>query len=75
MGREAELLAPFLKQAKTGGILVVGPIKRALATALWHEMALATARNVLHRTAKRSSNKAIRRLNLDLGHVARSYPT
>ena len=49
MERGAELLAPFLEQAKTGGILVVGPIKRALEMALWREMALTTVYNVLHR--------------------------
>lgn len=47
--REAELLAPFLEQAKSGGVLVVGPVKRALEQALGREIALATAYNVLHR--------------------------
>jgi Winged helix-turn helix len=47
--REAELLAPFLERAKTGGVLVVGPVKAALEQALGREIALATAYNVLHR--------------------------
>ena len=47
--REAELLAPFLERAKTGGVLVVGPVKTALEQALGREIALATAYNVLHR--------------------------
>lgn len=47
--REAVLLAPFLERAKTGGVLVVGPVKLALEKALGRQIALATAYNVLHR--------------------------
>jgi transposase len=47
--REAELLAPFLEQAKSGGVLVVGPIRQALQEALGQDIALSTVYNVLHR--------------------------
>ena len=47
--REAELLAPFVVQAQSGGVLVVGPIRVALQKALGREIALSTVYNVLHR--------------------------
>jgi hypothetical protein len=47
--REAALLVPFLERTKTGGVLVVGAVKRALEEALGREIALSTAYNVLHR--------------------------
>ncbi len=47
--REAELLAPFLEQAKRGGVLVVGPVRLALQQALGREIALSSAYNILHR--------------------------
>jgi len=46
---EAEFLAPFFEQAKTGGILVVGEIKQALDRRLGRPVALASAYNLLHR--------------------------
>ena len=41
--------SPFLEQAATGGVLVVGQIKAALDERLGREVALASAYNVLHR--------------------------
>ena len=46
---EAEFLAPFFEQAKTGGILVVSEIKQALDQRLGRPVALASAYNLLHR--------------------------
>ena len=46
---EAAFLAPFFEQAKTGGVLVVGEIKRALDARLRRKVALASAYNLLHR--------------------------
>lgn len=46
---EREFLAPFLEQAATGGVLVVGQIKAALDKHLGREVALASAYNLLHR--------------------------
>lgn len=46
---EREFLAPFLEQAATGGVLVVGQIKAALDQRLGREVALASAYNLLHR--------------------------
>lgn len=46
---EAAFLAPFLEQAKAGGILVVGEIKQALDRRLGRETALASVYNLLHR--------------------------
>jgi transposase len=46
---EAEFLAPFLEQAATGGVLVVGQLKAALDKRLGREVALASAYNLLHR--------------------------
>ena len=46
---EREFLAPFLEQASTGGVLVVGQIKAALDKHLGREVALASAYNLLHR--------------------------
>lgn len=46
---EREFLAPFLAQAATGGVLVVGQIKAALDKRLGREVALASAYNLLHR--------------------------
>jgi transposase len=47
--QEREFLAPFLQQAATGGVLVVGQIKAALDQRLGREVALASAYNLLHR--------------------------
>ncbi len=47
--QEAELLKPFLQQAREGGILVVGQIKPQLETALGRPMALSTVYALLHR--------------------------
>lgn len=46
---EREFLAPFLEQAATGGVLVVGQIKAALDKRLGRKVALASAYNLLHR--------------------------
>ena len=46
---EAKFLEPFFEQAKVGGILVVGEIKRALDKRLGRKVALASAYNLLHR--------------------------
>jgi transposase len=46
---ETDFLAPFLEQAKAGGILVVGEIKQALDRRLGRETALASVYNLLHR--------------------------
>ena len=46
---EREFLAPFLEQAASGGVLVVGQIKAALDKRLGREVALASAYNLLHR--------------------------
>lgn len=46
---EANFLAPFLEEAETGGILVVGRIKEALEACLGRKIALASAYNLLHR--------------------------
>ena len=46
---EAAFLAPFLAQASTGGVLVVGQIKAALDQQLGRTVALASAYNLLHR--------------------------
>jgi hypothetical protein len=46
---EREFLAPFLEQAATGGVLVVGQVKAALDKRLGRDVALASAYNLLHR--------------------------
>jgi transposase len=46
---EREFLAPFLEQAATGGVLVVGQVKAALDERLGREVALSSAYNLLHR--------------------------
>lgn len=46
---EREFLAPFLEQAASGGVLVVGQVKAALDKHLGREVALASAYNLLHR--------------------------
>ena len=55
LSREEELafLEPFFEKAKTGGILVVGEIKRALEERLGRHVALASAYNLLHRNGWR----------------------
>jgi transposase len=47
--QEREFLAPFIEQAKTGGVLVVGDIKAALDKRLGRTVALSSAYNLLHR--------------------------
>lgn len=51
MTREEEeaFLAPFFEKARTGGILVVSEIKKALDERLGRPVALASAYNLLHR--------------------------
>ena len=46
---EVKFLAPFLEQAASGGVLVVGQVKTALDKRLGREVALASAYNLLHR--------------------------
>lgn len=46
---EAALLKPFMETASTGGILVVGQIKRELESALGREVALSSVYKLLHR--------------------------
>lgn len=46
---ERAFLAPFLEQAASGGVLVVGQIKGAPDKQLGREVALASAYNLLHR--------------------------
>lgn len=46
---EAQFLAPFLEQARVGGILVVNEIKQALDQRLGRVTALASTYNLLHR--------------------------
>lgn len=47
--QEAELLKPFLEEARKGGILVVGKIKPRLEAALGRKMGLSTVYKLLHR--------------------------
>lgn len=47
--QEYEFLAPFLEQAASGGVLVVGQIKTALDQRLGREVSLASVYNLLHR--------------------------
>lgn len=47
--QEVEFLKPFLDQAKSGGILVVGEIKQSLDRRLGREVSLASAYSLLHR--------------------------
>lgn len=47
--QERELLAPFLEQASTGGILVVGQVKTEIEARLERSMALSSVYNLLHR--------------------------
>ena len=46
---EAAFLAPFIEKAKSGGMLVVVEIKRALDARLGRKTALASTYNLLHR--------------------------
>lgn len=46
---EAAFLAPFLEEAKTGGVLMVNGIKRALDRRLGREVALSSVYHLLHR--------------------------
>lgn len=50
---EAEFLAPFFDEAKTGGIIVVGKIKEAIEERLGRKVALASVYNLLHRNGWR----------------------
>jgi transposase len=47
--QEQEFLAPFIEQAQTGGILVVGQIKAALDKRLGRTVGLSSAYQLLHR--------------------------
>jgi transposase len=49
VAQEREFLEPFIEQAKTGGVLVVGEIKAALDKRLGRKVALSSAYNLLHR--------------------------
>jgi transposase len=46
---EAAFLAPFLNQAREGGVLVVPPIKQALEEKLGRPVALSSVYRLLHR--------------------------
>lgn len=46
---EAEFLAPFFESAKSGGVLVVGPIHSALEERLGRKVPLSSVYNLLHR--------------------------
>jgi transposase len=46
---EAAFLAPFLQQARAGGVLVVPPVKLALEERLGRLVALSSVYRVLHR--------------------------
>lgn len=46
---EAALLAPFIEQAKQGGVIIVPPIKTAIEKALGRTMAQSTVYAMLHR--------------------------
>jgi transposase len=50
---EREFLAPFFEKAKSGGILVVNDIYKALKERLGRHVALASAYNLLHRNGWR----------------------
>ena len=47
--QEREFLAPFIEQAQTGGVLVVGQIKAALDKRLGRTVGLSSTYNLLHR--------------------------
>ncbi|MBF0556806.1 MAG: winged helix-turn-helix domain-containing protein [Nitrospirae bacterium] len=47
--KEVAFLAPFLEEAKSGGIIVVGTVKEALEKYLGRSVALASVYNLLHR--------------------------
>lgn len=47
--QEREALAPFLDRARSGGILVVGQVKRELEAKLGRAMALSSVYKLLHR--------------------------
>jgi len=49
VAQEREFLAPFIEQAQTGGVLVVGQIKAALDKRLGRTVALSSTYNLLHR--------------------------
>jgi transposase len=46
---EAAFLAPYLEQARAGGVLVVAPIKQALEAQLGRAVALSSVYRLLHR--------------------------
>ena len=50
---ETAFLAPFLEEAKRGGILIVGQIKQELEKHLGRSVALASVYNLLHRNGWR----------------------
>jgi len=47
--QEAAFLAPYVKEAKAGGVLVVPPIRTALESHLGRPVALSTVYRMLHR--------------------------
>ena len=49
IAQEREFLAPFIAQAQTGGVLVVGQIKAALDKRLGRAVGLSSTYNLLHR--------------------------
>lgn len=49
VAEEAVFLAPFLEQAKTGGVLIVSPVKQALEERLGRPVACSSVYRLLHR--------------------------
>lgn len=49
LAEEKMFLAPFIEQARAGGILIVSEIKKALEARLGRPVALASVYNLLHR--------------------------
>ena len=47
--QETEFLTPFFESAKTGGVLVAGPVHQALEGRLGRKVALSSVYNLLHR--------------------------
>lgn len=47
--QESEFLEPYIEKARSGGIIIVGEIHKALEERLGRKVALASAYNLLHR--------------------------
>ena len=64
---EQEFLTPFFEKAKSGGILVVNDIHKALEERLGRHVALASAYNLLHRNGWRKLAPDKRNISSDAG--------